>query len=115
MSGKSPTDGQLVDACGRYEGTFLGNMAEELLTLRQQLAAAPAWRDRPTCPGWWYAWATGDDPWWGRLMLLGDDDIAKGAPTETQMVYGPVPNPPGWTLLTGEHEAHVDEAEPKRL
>jgi len=55
----------------------------------------PKWMKRPSCPGIWLCQRSNrlNSPYRWTGLDLTQDDIDRGAPFATDIVYGPIPEP----------------------
>ncbi len=56
---------------------------------------APAWHDKPTCPGWWLCVSEVKSMWKdskvSTFQFWTQEDLDRGCPFHTSRVFGPIP------------------------
>lgn len=70
----------------------------------------PRWMKRPSCPGIWLCWPgmNGRREYTNGLCLTAED-IERGAPFETECVFGPIPEPDLTNLDATDEEVAEQE------
>ncbi len=89
--------------CARYESgegvlTQIFDPSGNAMTMGEIVsrltAEVPAWHPRPTCPGLWLTIGNRPRAYTFVALRLDAEDLTRGAPFETDAVYGPIPEPP---------------------
>lgn len=80
--------------CNTHTMKFSSDLFADIHTVCEAVAAAPQWRDKPTCIGWWVVWypPTSDGYANRDVQYVSEDEMEDdwdGLP-----VFGPLPAPP---------------------
>lgn len=99
MTGYDPYDAESLRPELNRAECLIRKLEADNERLCQQLAAVPAWHDKPTCPGWWVAahkWAIRDRvaSTKGYLFCITDEQIKRDKWAAAYGPwFGPIPGP----------------------